>query len=123
MNADDFIAAMQTLERDGDVGALAGLYADDCTVGNVLEPEAFQGRSGAEEFWRRYRATFDQVESTYRTVVDDGTSVALEWDSTATVDGRSISYRGVTVIEQGDGGITRTCAYYDPAQLGSQLTS
>lgn len=112
-----FIDALQRLERDGDVDALAGLYAADSVAGNVLRVDAFHGVDGAREFWSAYRDQFGEIASTFDNVIEGDGTAALEWSSKGTINGRPVEYRGVTVLEAGDGELRRTCAYFDPTAL------
>jgi len=111
-----FIDALQRLEREGDVEALVELYAADGVAGNVLRIDAFHGADGAREFWSAYRGQFGEIASTFVNVIE-GDTAALEWSSTGTINGRSVEYRGVTVVEAADGEVRRTCAYFDPTAL------
>jgi ketosteroid isomerase-like protein len=112
-----FIDALQQLERDGDVEALVALYAADGVAGNVLRVDAFSGVDGAREFWSAYRSQFGEIASTFANVIEADDAVALEWSSTGTINGRTVEYRGVTVVESAGGEIRRTCAYFDPSAL------
>ena len=112
-----FIDALQRLERDGDVDALAGLYAADAVAGNVIRVDAFQGVEGAREFWSAYRSQFGEITSTFDNVIEGDGTAALEWSSTGTINGRPVEYRGVTVLEAAAGELRRTCAYFDPTAL------
>jgi ketosteroid isomerase-like protein len=112
-----FAEALQACERTGDVDELVALYEEDCTSGNVLRPDEYRGRDGARDFWRRYRAQFDDVASTFRVVAGDDRGGVLEWETTGTVNGEPVEYRGATVLEVRNGAITRSCAYFDPTAL------
>jgi hypothetical protein len=60
--AESFGDALQQFEQDGDVDAFVdGVFTEDA---DLLRPEVYQrreGRNGAREFWRAYRAQFDSV--------------------------------------------------------------
>ena len=112
-----FIDALRRLEEDGDVEALVGLYASDAVAGNVLRVDGYRGPDGAREFWTAYRHQFRTVTSTFDNVVQGDGVAALEWSSTGTVNGRSVAYRGVTVLEADGDAVSRTCAYFDPTAL------
>lgn len=116
-----FAAAVDELEETGDVEPLVALYDHASLIGNVLEPEAFQGPDGARAFWTRYRKQFEKVASTFRVIAGDGDGGVLEWETRATMAGRDVHYRGATIIELADGRIVRSCAYFDPTGLGEQL--
>ncbi|SRR6056297_51994 len=120
---DEFIAAIAALERDGDTDPIAALYSETARCGNVIEPERFEGPEGAGAFWGAYRSQFADITSTYEAVVAGETSATLEWQSEATIDDESLTYRGVTVLEFDDGRIVRSCAYFDPAAIARQVDS
>jgi len=120
---DHFIDAIATLEQDRDIKPLLELYAEDSQCGNVIDPERFEGPDGAEQFWSAYRSQFADITSTYQTVVASDSSATLEWQSEATIDDESLTYRGVTVLEFLDGRITRSCAYFDPTAIPRQVDS
>lgn len=115
--ADDFVAALARLERDGDVQPLVDLYADESVSGNVLRVDAFSGPAGANEFWTSYREQFGTIESTFDNVIENDGAIALEWSSTGTMQGRDVAYRGVTIVEVAGDRIVRSCAYFDPTAL------
>lgn len=112
-----FIEALRRLEREGDVDAIAGLYATDAVCGNLLRMDAFAGSQGAREFWTAYRGQFGEIASSFVTIVEGDGTAALEWSSIGTIGGREVAYRGVTVLESADGRLRRTCAYFDPTAL------
>jgi ketosteroid isomerase-like protein len=116
-----FVRALRRLEDTGEPDDLTSLYANDAVAGNVLDPASHRGVDGVREFWRGYRRQFGRIQSTFRTVIGHDAAAALEWTSHGEVDGRPVEYRGVTVLELGDGTIRRSCAYYDPHSLGQQL--
>ena len=117
-----FLDALGALERDRNVERLVGLYADGAEIGNVVSPRRFAGPEGAREFWTTYRATFGEMESTFRNVIEGGGRSALEWTTTGTSpDGTPIEYAGVSILEIEGEQITRFWAYFNPTQLGHQL--
>lgn len=119
----EFIQALRTLERDGDVEPIATLFADDAVVGNVSLREPLQGADGAREFWQDYRSTFERIESDFAEVIGEGDASALEWRSTGTLSsGDDFEYQGVSVIEWDGDRIRRFTAYFDPTALGLQPT-
>lgn len=117
-----FIAALHALERERDLDTIAGLFADDGEIGNIVSPRTFSGREGARDFWESYRSTFDEMESTFRNVIAGDGRAALEWMTDGTsADGDPFTYSGVSILEFADGRITRFWAYFDPHALGRQL--
>lgn len=117
-----FIDALNTLERDRDVEPIARLFAAESEIGNIVSPRRFSGVDGAREFWRAYRATFGDMQSEFRNVIEDDRRAALEWKTTGTsIQGDSITYAGVSILEFADGQISRFWAYFDPGDLGRQM--
>ena len=56
--------------------------------------------------------------TTFSDVVEGGDRAALEWTSEGSlVDGRPLTYRGVTVVDFDGDTITRLSTYYDSAQF------
>lgn len=120
--ANKFIEALWTLEDAKDVEPLAGLYADEAAVGNVIAPDRFHGQDGARQFWTEYRGTFDAAKSKFRNVIAGDGRAALEWTTEGTsFEGRPFSYAGVTILEIEGGKVTRSSAYFDPKALGRQI--
>ena len=108
--ANAFIQALWTLEETKDAEPLAALYTEDALVGNLIAPDQFQGSDGARTFWTEYRGSFETAHSKFRNVIAGDGSAALEW-----------SYSGVTILETEDGKVTRSSAYFNPADLGRQM--
>ena len=116
-----FADALRAFEKTGAADDLIALYADDCTVGNIVTGERQRGPDGADEFWSSYRDQFDVVESTFKLVAGDQSGAVLEWESTGSANGDEVSYRGATVLEYDGGAIARSMAYFDPRAVGRQL--
>ncbi len=122
--ADQFTAALAQLEKTRDVNPLAELFSEDAEIGNVLAPEKFHGPEGARDFWKKYRDTFETLESTFRNSIDAGDRIALEWTTQGSSSAsHQLSYDGVSILETSNGKITRFRAYFDAAALGRQLES
>ncbi len=120
--ANQFIQALWTLEEAKDVGPLVALYAEDALVGNLIAPDQYQGPDGARTFWTEYRGSFDVAKSRFRNVIAGDGSAALEWITEGTsFSGSPLSYTGVTILEIEDGKVTRSSAYFNPADLGRQM--
>ena len=120
--ANEFIQALWTLEETKDVGPLAGLYAEDALIGNLIAPDQYSGPDGARTFWTEYRGSFDAAKSKFRNVIAGDGSAALEWTTEGTsFNGSPLSYSGVTILEIEDGKVTRSSAYFNPADLGRQM--
>ena len=122
--AERFIAALGKLEEGRDVEPIVATYAEECEVGNVNVPEKFHGPEGARRFWTEYRATFGAMKSEFRNVIATDDRAALEWTTTGTsTDGKPIAYDGVSILEVSGDEITRFRAYFDPGDLGRQMTA
>ncbi len=119
---EQFIDALAALERDRDVETIAGMFAAESEIGNLITPRHFSGTDGAREFWQAYRATFGEVESEFRNVIVGDGSAALEWTTSGTsAQGGPLAYSGVSILEFTDGQISRFWAYFDPGTLGRQM--
>lgn len=119
-----FIEALHKLEDDGDVEPIAGLHAPDADISNPLVQHRHQGVDGARDFWRTYRDSFQTIRSEFHNVVAEDEVAILEWTSTGSMtDGRPVSYRGVSVIEFGSGGIRAFRTYFDPRRLKDKAST
>ena len=113
-----FVDALHELERSGDTGPMASLFTDDAAVQSIDGHDERTGPEGISELFTTYRKQFDQLATTFTAVTEDDGGAALEWSTDATgVDGRDISYRGVTVIDLDGDTITRFSTIYDSAAL------
>jgi len=119
----EFLSGLRTLEESKDTGPLAKLYSEDAAIGNVIAPDQFHGPQGAEKFWKEYRSIFETAKSEFRNIIIGSERAALEWTTEGTsLDGKPLHYAGVTLLEMEGGKITRSCAYFNPRTLGSQMT-
>jgi ketosteroid isomerase-like protein len=117
-----FIEALQVLERDSDPTAMLDLFMENSEAGNIVSTREFIGVEGAREFWETYRNSFGEVDSTFRNVIVSNDRAALEWTTTGTsAAGTPIAYEGVSILEMADGRITRFRAYFDAHDLGRQM--
>jgi ketosteroid isomerase-like protein len=117
-----FIEALRVLKRDSDPTAMLGLFMENSEAGNIVSTREFIGVEGVREFWETYRASFGEVDSTFRNVIVGNGRAALEWTTTGTSPaGTPIAYEGVSILEMADGKITRFRAYFDPHDLGRQM--
>jgi limonene-1,2-epoxide hydrolase len=122
--AERFIDALYKLEEGRDVEPIVATYAEDCEVGNVNVPEKFHGPDGARRFWTEYRETFGEMKSEFRNIIATDDRAALEWTTTGTsADGKPVAYDGVSILEVAGDKITRFRAYFDPGDLGRQMTA
>jgi hypothetical protein len=120
--ADNFVEALWKLEEDRDVEPLVEIHTEDCEVGNVSVPEAFEGHDGLREFWKGYRKTFGEMKSEFRNVfADEEGHAALEWTTEGTSGDDSVSYDGVSILEIEDGKVRRFMAYFDTRRLTNQV--
>ena len=111
------------LEESRDVETIANLYAWESETGNIIAPEKYEGRDGARRFWTIYRDTFGDVKSTFRNRIISDNRAALEWTTEGTsVNGASIKYDGVSILEIEGDQITRFRAYFNAADLGQQVS-
>jgi limonene-1,2-epoxide hydrolase len=117
-----FVEALGKLESERELGPIVSLFAEDAEINNVTSSEGKEGQGGAEEFWRVYRETFDEMKSTFRNqIAKDGKGV-LEWQTVgSSKNGHRIHYEGVSILEIEDNKIVRFFAYFDPRKLGRQI--
>jgi ketosteroid isomerase-like protein len=117
-SAEEFIAALRRVEEDGDVEAMAALYAGEAVLRSPSEHASLTGPDGARRFWTAYRQSFEQVHSRFHSVLEGDGRIMLEWTSDCrTAAGVDTSYSGVSCVETRDGRIVRFQAYFDPAEL------
>ena len=116
--AQEFVAALRRVEEEGEVEAMAALYADEAQLLNPTERTPHVGPDGARRFWEAYRKSFQTIRSRFHAVLESEGRIMLEWTSECrTAAGVDTSYDGVSVVETRDGRIARFSAYFDPAQL------
>lgn len=117
--AEKFIEALKKLENDHDLETIVSLHSEDCKIGNVVTDKS----SDAKKFWETYRKSFDKVSSSFKNKIFDEGHAALEWTTKGTTsDGNDFEYEGVSILEIEDGKIKRFFAYFDPAELGKQMS-
>jgi len=118
-----FVNALRVLENDGDVERMVPLFSEDSEIGNTALHGTFFGHDGVREFWTNYRARFAELESQFRNwIVSDGVS-ALEWETVGrSTQGEEVRYPGVSILENDGEMITRFFAYFDPSDLGKQIS-
>ncbi len=115
--AQQFADALQEYERSGDHAGLVDRFAGEA---QLLRPEAngsHVSEDDAAGFWDSYLAQFSEIATEF-THVEDGDSHAwLEWASRGKLStGRSIDYRGVSLLSFAeDGTVRRFATYYDTA--------
>lgn len=120
--AKQFIEALHRLERERDLDTIASLFADDAEIDNVTSVAGKEGQGGVREFWRVYRETFDDMDSSFRNEIFMNGRAALEWVTKgSSKNGHAIQYEGVSILEIDGDKITRFYAYFDPRKLGRQI--
>jgi ketosteroid isomerase-like protein len=112
-----FADALQAVEESNDPGALLERFTDDA---QLLRPEANGSHvtdDDAAAFWNSYLSQFDEIETEFTHVEDGDTQAWLEWVSRGKLStGRSIEYRGVSLLSIADDGkVRRFATYYDTA--------
>lgn len=112
-----FIDALHRLEESGNVDVIASLFADDATLANPLVIHDGTEEQTAKRFWKTYRDAFSDIESTFLNVVENGNAAAIEWQSEGVIDGHSVSYSGVSVLEFDGEQIKAFRVYFDPREL------
>jgi limonene-1,2-epoxide hydrolase len=116
-----FIDALHRLEESGNVDVIASLFTDEATLANPLVIHDGTEEQTAKRFWKAYRDTFSDIESTFLNVVENGNAAAIEWQSEGVIDGQSVSYSGVSVLEFGDEQIRAFRAYFDTRELAARV--
>ena len=119
--AEGFVEALRKLEEEENIEPLIEIHTEDCEVGNVSVPGTFRGHEGLREFWRSYRSTFGEMRSEFRNVFATKDGAALEWTTTGTSNGDSVSYDGVSILEIEGDKVRRFMAYFDTRDLAPQV--
>lgn len=114
--AQQFVAALEELHRNREVGPLVDLFGDDATLSKAGVPRQEHGKHGARTFWQQYRDVFGEINASFRhTTTGDGIAF-LEWTSQGTLsDGTDFRYDGVSVLEAHADTIDAFRTYYDTA--------
>ena len=114
--AQRFADALSSFESSGEAADLLAQFGEGA---ELSRPEADRGDAGTDAagFWEAYRAQFGELSTTFSSVEEAGDLGVLEWRSTGTLStGRSIDYRGVSLLHFGDDDtVTRFATYYDTA--------
>jgi ketosteroid isomerase-like protein len=120
--ANAFIDALLRAETTRDIGPIVAMFGPQAELCNPTLPGTLRGPEGAREFWTNYLHSFQDIRSEFRLVVETERGAALEWTSRGrALDGRAITYDGVSILELENGLIRRFRAYFDPRSLGAQL--
>jgi hypothetical protein len=112
-----FADALQKVENSGDTGALLERFADGA---ELLRPEANDSHvsdDDAAAFWDSYLSQFSEISTEFIHMEEGDSQAWLEWVSRGKLStGRSIEYRGVSLLTLGDEGkVRRFATYYDTA--------
>ena len=112
-----FADALQKLESDRDLDAFVQVFSPDVTLVRPESGSEESSQEGARKFWETYLAQFSEIKSTFSRLEESAPLGELEWQSEGTLKtGRSIRYRGVSLLELDDAGLVRRFAtYYDTA--------
>ncbi len=107
-----FKQALQETEQTRDPKHVASLFAEGAQLTNLGGDHGHD----ATAFWQVYLEQFSEVRSEFTNDFATDGAAALEWNSRGKLaDGRPIEYRGVSIIEFGDNGVTSFRTYYDSA--------
>lgn len=117
----DFIDALHRLEESGTVDVIASLFAGKAELSNPLVLHGSDEENGARAFWTSYHAALGEASSEFVNVIEEEGKAVLEWRTTADIEGKSIPYGGVSVIETEGDKISAFRAYFDPRQLTTRV--
>ena len=107
-----FKEALQQTEQSRDPSAVASLFKEGARLTNL------GGHHGndARTFWQIYIDQFSDIRSEFVGEISSDRTAALEWQSRGKLtDGRSVEYRGVSVLEFEGDAVTSFRTYYDSA--------
>ncbi len=112
-----FADALQLVYKSNDPSALLERFTDDA---QLLRPEANDSHvadDDATAFWNSYLSQFEEIETEFTHVEEGDAQAWLEWVSRGKLStGRSIDYRGVSLLSLADDGkVRRFATYYDTA--------
>jgi ketosteroid isomerase-like protein len=111
-----FADALLAFESGGDVSDLADLFTDGAEL-NRPEATGVENPGDAAAFWTSYRDQFKEISTEFGEVHECEQHASLEWSSSGSLStGRSITYRGVSLLHlDDDGKVDRFATYYDTA--------
>jgi hypothetical protein len=138
---DRFIECLTHAEKTKEVGPLAKLFAKNARLCNLTKKFSHQqshGRPGfaalatkdmapfagsahehpvtPESFWWQYVRAFDEINSKFEKITDNGNYAVLEWVSHGVLPmGVPIHYAGVSILEYEGEEIHEFRTYYDSA--------
>lgn len=113
---EQFINALKEAEKSNDSSPLVALFADKSECKNLTSKEPERGTEGAKKFWDAYLESFESVQSEFFSVIDTSDHGVLEWTAKGKLpNGRSIDYRGVSVLKYAEDKVESFHTYYDSA--------
>jgi ketosteroid isomerase-like protein len=111
--ADRFADALTRLEQSRDASAMTDQFADDV---ELRRPETDATTGDVDGFWSRYLDQFDEIGTEFTHVAEADDLAVLEWTSKGRLAaGRSIEYRGVSLLGFDGDRVRRFSTYYDTA--------
>jgi ketosteroid isomerase-like protein len=117
--AEDFIHRLQEAEKTSNPRTLIELFSGECELMNLTRHNTSTKADHAgspSQFWRQYLHAFQNVDSHFTSIIDDGKKAVLEWHSSGILPmGLPIEYNGVSILEYEDGLIQKFRTYYDSA--------
>ncbi len=117
--AQRFADALRKSEETRDPGPVASLFTPDAELRNLAHRES--GADAAQRFWSRYLDQFDDIRSEFSHLIEEEKQAALVWTSKGTRrGGHTLTYRGVSILEFGDGKVSRFETIYDSAAFLTQ---
>ena len=117
---DEFMRAVKWFEITGELGPLLALFHDDGEAVNLGRAEPARGRVEVESFWRNHRSLFGQIRSEFTHVIEGAGGAVLEWVARGVLSsGKTVEYKGVTVLETDAARIRRCRIYHDSAVFGA----
>lgn len=126
--AQQFIDALHELEQcdpaasETQIDNLVKLYSSQTRLTNAalqLASKEESGTDGARRFWSEYKSALGQCFSSFHHVTNDANAAGLFWTTEgAGLDGQSVKYDGVSLLEYDeDGLISFFRGYYDTRDL------
>jgi len=118
----ELLAAWNRHDADGIAGFCAPGYAGE----DVAEAAPSRGPEGARAAAARYLRAFPDLELTAEEIIVQDTRAALVWQARATqrgpfmnipATGRSVEFRGVSVLTIAGGQVTHSLSIWDVAGL------
>jgi steroid delta-isomerase-like uncharacterized protein len=122
-----FIAAFEAANADG----LADSYTEAGVLEEVAFGQTFTGREAIRQNEATFLAAFTDVTIQVSNVIASGDRAALEFSFSGTYSGQlpempagqsqSVAFRGASILQASDGGITLHTQYFDALSILVQL--